>query len=147
MALRPPLGGVAAGIELLPNRHRAGMAATRPGGQQQQEPCIGRRANLVTFPWSEFDQQSAATARALAASRGDLNRAINHEQPRALVDLVLGEGLPCCEVECDRARRIARRKDLRQPWLEVKGLEIPSVQPRLLESSRMSAVIAADRSD
>ena len=49
----------------------------------------------------------------LAGGCGDLDRAIDHDDPRALVHLVVGQALAGREVEHDRARGIARGQDLR----------------------------------
>lgn len=40
LALGRPLGGMTSRVELLANRHRAGVAATRPRSEQQQESRI-----------------------------------------------------------------------------------------------------------
>jgi len=44
------------------------------------------------------------------------------------MDLVLGQSLAGSQVEQDRAGRVARGEDLRQPLLEIKCLEVPAVQ-------------------
>jgi hypothetical protein len=61
----------------------------------------------VALSWSELDQQPAAATHVLAGSRGHLDRAVDHEEPRALVDLMVGQRLARREVERDRARRLA----------------------------------------
>lgn len=67
----------------------------------------------MTLCWSELDKQPWPTFSVLAGGCGDLDRAIGHDDPRALVHLMVGQALAGREVEHNRARGIARGQDLR----------------------------------
>jgi hypothetical protein len=81
----------------------------------------------MTLPGSELDQQPRPSADALAGDVRHLDLATHHEQPRALVHLVLGEAFARRQVERDRTRRVARGEDLGQARLELERLEVPAV--------------------
>ena len=107
-------------------RHRAGMAGARPGGEQQQQPCVRACHDLVALRRRELDQQSAAVRHAFAGGAGDLDAAGENHHPRALVHLVLGEPLARPQVEGDRARLRRRGQDLGQTRLEVEARDVPA---------------------
>ena len=72
---------------------QARVAVAGPGGEQQQQAGVGAGADLVALVWIEHCEE-AWPARFAAAVARDLDLAVDHEQPGALVDLVLLERLP-----------------------------------------------------
>src|SRR5665213_651263 len=110
------------------------MAAAGPRRQQQQQPRVGGSDHLVPLPGSELHQQPDAPAHALALGGRDLDLAVEYDEPRALVNLMVGEALASREVEHDRPCHIARGKDLRQPRLQIERLQIPAVHDHSLRS-------------
>ena len=71
--------------------------------------------DLVTLSCSELDQQPTITTHMLTRGGSYLDRTVDHQKPRALVDLVVGQALARREGEHDRARLLAGGEDLRQP--------------------------------
>ena len=81
----------------------------------------------MTLRRGKLDQESYATADAIPSAGRDLDLAVKHNQPRSLVNLVVGEALTGRQIEHDRACGIARRENFRKPWLEIKRPEVPVI--------------------
>jgi len=82
----------------------------------------------VALRGSKLDQEPYAAAHAISCGSRDLDLAIEHDQPRALMNLVVGEALASRQIEHDRAGGITRGENFRQPRLEIKRPEIPAIQ-------------------
>ncbi len=90
------------------------MAGPGPGRQHEQQPRIGPRADLVALAGLEDREEPRAAADRVAAVGPDLDLALDHDELRALMDLVLLERLARRQTQGDRARLTALRvEDLR----------------------------------
>jgi hypothetical protein len=69
--VRSVLGGVVAGVCLLFQVHRSGMADPRPWREQQQEPDVRAGVHGVTLIGGEGDDETCAAGHALSSARGD----------------------------------------------------------------------------
>src|SRR4051794_10462174 len=81
----------------------------------------------MTFARLHLDQEAAIARRLCPVAVGDLDLSVEDDQPRPLVDLMLGEALTGGEVEGDCARGVTGGQDLRQPWLEIQRLQLPAL--------------------
>ena len=64
--------------------------------------------------------------RGLTGGRGDVDLAVDNDDPRPLVHLVLLQLFPGEEVQHDRPRVLSRGEDRRLVWLRLDGLQIPA---------------------
>ena len=81
----------------------------------------------MTLRRGKLDQESYAAVHAIPGGGRDLNLAVKHNQPRALVNLVVGEALTGRQIEHDRSRGIARRENFGKPRLKIKCPEVPAI--------------------
>jgi hypothetical protein len=69
------------------------MALAGPRGEDQQHAGVLGRADLAALVRVELGEQAGAPADGLAVEVDDLDQSVYHDEPRALVDLVLVERL------------------------------------------------------
>ncbi len=118
------------------------MPLAWPGGEQQQEAGLLGRPDLAPLVRIELGQQSRPAAGGVAAGPVDLDPARDDQQPRPLVDLVLGELLTGREVDDDRAPLGLGVEDGRTGRLDVQRRDVPA--PHRLNSILTRMVIAID---
>ena len=70
---------------LLFKRHRSWMTGSWPRREQQQESGVGAGMDCMALIRSEFDQQAAAAADALAGRICDLHLAVEHGDPGTFI--------------------------------------------------------------
>ena len=85
---------------------RARVPLARPRREHQQQPRVALRAHLVALLGVEHRDEARASADA-AAVRVDLDLAVDHDEVRALVHLVVLEALAGGQVDRDRPRLAA----------------------------------------
>src|ERR671915_1675737 len=106
------------------------MAVARPGRQYEQEPRVARRADLVAFVRGE-DGGEPGAAVDCAPGVAHLYVAVDDDQVRALVDLVLLERLARGQVDGDRSGLAARRvQDARLVRNDVQRAQVPVLHGR-----------------
>ena len=139
-----PLGGATARVELLADRHRAGMAVAGPGSQQHQQPGLRGCPHLVTLARRELDEQPGATAP--ARRRTSKSRSRHRHEPRSLVNLVIRRPRrprgPARLPSPHRSRRGSRQSGLRSsPFRSQLCTTTPSDR-RARSATRPSRLVA-----
>src|SRR3954447_11989792 len=103
------------------------MPVPRPRREHQQETRVLDGLHLVAFLRIE-DRQQAGAARSVVAVRGVQHDApVHHEQPGALVHLVLLELLPLGQVDDDRAALGLGVEHLRRVGVDLHLVEVPAL--------------------
>ena len=101
------------------------MALPRPRGQDEQQPRIAARPDLVALAGIEDRQQARPTGDRVVA-RDDVDLAVDDDQVGALVDLMVLERFARGEVQDDRARLAPRGvQDQRLVRLDGKAAQVP----------------------
>src|SRR5215207_11362755 len=107
----------------------AGMPFARPGGEQEDEQRIARRADLVRLLGVEVGDEAAA-----AGDRSpvllELHRAARDHHPGPLVDLVLLKAFAGRQVDRDHARLWVAPQHLGLVWLNVQRSNVPGLHAR-----------------
>jgi hypothetical protein len=146
------LGRALSHAGLLLERHRAGVAVARPRGENQQEAGIGPRSDRAALGRIELEEMTGACRRALPSGRGDVDLALDDDDPRPLVHLVLLQLLTAREMQHDRPRIVSRGEDLRLVRLRLDGLQVPALHRQPPSASQpfgglASNLVLASRSD
>ena len=93
------------------------VATGGPRRARARAPAAGARPRSRETSWRSFGSKTASSpgppATAIAAGLGDLDRPADHQQPGALVDLMLREALARAEVDHDRTALVVGGEDLR----------------------------------
>jgi hypothetical protein len=101
------------------------MAWPWPGGQDEQQPSIGARADLVALGGVEHGQQARPAGDGLVPL-DHVDLAFDDDQVGALVDLMVLERFARGEVQDDRARLAPRGvQDQRLVRLDGKAAQVP----------------------
>jgi hypothetical protein len=123
---RGTFAGALPGALLVGEAHGARVPGAGPRRQQEQQPGVRTRPHLVPLSRLDLAEQTAAAPHAGAVAGIDLDLAVEHHQPRPLVDLMLLQRLPGREIEDDGARVIARGDDPRRVRLDRQLREVPA---------------------
>src|SRR5215210_511159 len=107
----------------------AGMPLARPRGEEQQDARVARGAHLVALLGVEVRHESRA-ARDRRAALLDLDLATGHEDPSALVHLVLLELLARRQVDGDHTRLRVAAKHRRLVRFHVERGDVPGLHAR-----------------
>ena len=103
------------------------MTSPGPRREQEQDPRIRLGVHLVSLGGGKVDQASAPHFLNVGAACHH-QRAIEHGDPRVLVDLVLGKELVLVERKRDHASRtVIRPQDLGPAWLGRERGDLPDI--------------------
>src|SRR5260221_5021860 len=103
------------------------MTVPWPRGEDQQQAGVGPGRDRVALAGVELEEVPGVCRHGLAAKFGDVDLAVDDDEPRPVVHLVLLQLLPRREVQHDRSRVVGRGQDLRLMWLCLDGLQIPAL--------------------
>ena len=90
----------------------------------------------MTLARGELDQPPGAAADALADGRRNLDRAVEHDDPGALVDLMLRQALPAA-----RSSAIARAASLDERISGSRGLRSSALRSQLFNASSVGRAL------
>src|SRR5215210_1214844 len=107
----------------------AGMPLARPRGEEEQDARVARGAHLVALLGVEMRDEPRA-ARHCRAALLDLDLAIGHDDPCALVDLVLLEPLAGRQVDGDHAHLRVAAEHRRLVRFHVERGDVPGLHAR-----------------
>src|SRR5829696_8400217 len=103
------------------------MSIPRPRREDQQDPGVLDRRHLMPLGGVEDREQPRAARRPLAIGGIDLDIAVDHQHPGALVDLMLLELLALRQVDDDGATLGLGIEDLWGVRLHVEFVEVPAL--------------------
>ena len=105
------------------------MPRSRPGSEHEQDPGVTRGAHLVALSRVEHGREARPAAHGRAVGV-DLHLAVDHDQVRALVDLVVLQALAGRQVDRDRPRLAARLRgrDRRRAGLFARRVTVANAQ-------------------
>jgi hypothetical protein len=91
----------------------------------------------VALAGVELEEVARTCSDGLPSGRRDIYLAVDDDDPRPLVHLVLLQLLPGRETEHDRSRVLSGSEDLRLVWLRFDGLQVPALHRPCCTTQRL----------